>query len=409
MAANPFRRAPSGRLRGADLVRSPLGSPAAPAIANGYFDSIPTPNRVEVSWLEAVVSPPITEIWNGSGDVNGKTPSTGGGTWVVNGSTTNYGSGFASSSGGGSTTTHSATYTNAELAVAVYPGTIGPSGDAPSSLIARATDTSADTCYKVVCSVAGTPRVTLYKVIAGATTELAGVDVDSTGTTVSLRISSSTIQVLLNASVLLATTDAAISGPGYWGFGSSYGESGEDIGNSSVGALTLQAVGVLGTLARVDGTDTLSASATISGASSVDGTLSTTDGADAVSLTGTLAVTSTLSKTDGTDVTGLAGVVASGAVTSTLAVTDGADTLSLAGTLALPGAASEEKPLDGLLSHREFQVFRLLAGGRSVGEIAEQLVLAPNTVSTYRARILEKTGVRNDVELALLAVRQALL
>ena len=82
----------------------------------------------------------------------------------------------------------------------------------------------------------------------------------------------------------------------------------------------------------------------------------------------------------------------------------------LAGALALPGAAAaEEKPLDGLLSHREFQVFRLLAGGRSVGEIAEQLVLAPNTVSTYRARILEKTGVRNDVELALLAVRQALL
>ncbi len=82
----------------------------------------------------------------------------------------------------------------------------------------------------------------------------------------------------------------------------------------------------------------------------------------------------------------------------------------LAGALALPGAAAaEEQPLDGLLSHREYQVFRLLAAGRSVGEIAEQLVLAPNTVSTYRARILEKTGVRNDVELALLAVRQALL
>ena len=40
-----------------------------------------------------------------------------------------------------------------------------------------------------------------------------------------------------------------------------------------------------------------------------------------------------------------------------------------------------------------------------MGEIAEQLVLSPNTVSTYRARILEKTGVRNDVELALYAVR----
>ena len=61
------------------------------------------------------------------------------------------------------------------------------------------------------------------------------------------------------------------------------------------------------------------------------------------------------------------------------------------------------------LSHREYQVFRLLAGGRTVGEIAEQLVLSSNTVSTYRARILEKTGARNDVELALYAVRADLM
>ena len=82
----------------------------------------------------------------------------------------------------------------------------------------------------------------------------------------------------------------------------------------------------------------------------------------------------------------------------------------LAGALGSPPATGlEDKPLDQQLSHREYQVFRLLAAGRSVGEIAEQLQLAPNTVSTYRARILEKTGVRNDVELALLAVRQALL
>ncbi|MBL8328839.1 MAG: response regulator transcription factor [Rubrivivax sp.] len=69
------------------------------------------------------------------------------------------------------------------------------------------------------------------------------------------------------------------------------------------------------------------------------------------------------------------------------------------------GALADEVPLHERLSHREYQVFRLLAEGRSVGEIAEQLVLSPNTVSTYRARILEKTGVRNDVELALYAVR----
>lgn len=64
-----------------------------------------------------------------------------------------------------------------------------------------------------------------------------------------------------------------------------------------------------------------------------------------------------------------------------------------------------EAPLHERLSHREYQVFRLLATGRTVSEIAEQLVLSSNTVSTYRARVLEKTGARNDVELALYAVR----
>lgn len=61
------------------------------------------------------------------------------------------------------------------------------------------------------------------------------------------------------------------------------------------------------------------------------------------------------------------------------------------------------------LSHREYQVLRLIAAGQSVGQIAEQLSLSPNTVSTYRARICEKTGARNDVEIALYAVRQNIL
>lgn len=59
------------------------------------------------------------------------------------------------------------------------------------------------------------------------------------------------------------------------------------------------------------------------------------------------------------------------------------------------------------LSHREHQVFRLLTAGKSVGEIGNQLGLASNTVSTYRLRILEKTGTKNDVELALYAERHA--
>ena len=51
---------------------------------------------------------------------------------------------------------------------------------------------------------------------------------------------------------------------------------------------------------------------------------------------------------------------------------------------------------------------RLIATGQSVAQIAVQLSLSPNTVSTYRARICEKTGTRNDVEIALYAVRQGL-
>lgn len=70
------------------------------------------------------------------------------------------------------------------------------------------------------------------------------------------------------------------------------------------------------------------------------------------------------------------------------------------------GRGGSDAQADELLSHREFQVFERLAQGRSVGEIAKELSLSSNTVSTYRARILDKTGVRNDVELALYAQRR---
>ena len=80
----------------------------------------------------------------------------------------------------------------------------------------------------------------------------------------------------------------------------------------------------------------------------------------------------------------------------------------LASTISAGRGHGPDVPLHERLSHREYQVFRLLASGSSVGEIASQLALSSNTVSTYRARILEKTGARNDVELALYAVRSDL-
>jgi DNA-binding NarL/FixJ family response regulator len=74
---------------------------------------------------------------------------------------------------------------------------------------------------------------------------------------------------------------------------------------------------------------------------------------------------------------------------------------------ALAAAVGGPNALAGpeALSHREHQVYRLLTQGLTVSEIGAQLGLAPNTVSTYRARILEKTGAKNDVELALYAER----
>jgi DNA-binding NarL/FixJ family response regulator len=72
---------------------------------------------------------------------------------------------------------------------------------------------------------------------------------------------------------------------------------------------------------------------------------------------------------------------------------------------ALASVVSQGRTKTGieLLSHREHQVYLLLTQGHTVSEIGAQLNLAPNTVSTYRARILEKTGTKNDVELALYA------
>ena len=72
---------------------------------------------------------------------------------------------------------------------------------------------------------------------------------------------------------------------------------------------------------------------------------------------------------------------------------------------AIGGKAAGKQGAEAL-SHREHQVYRLLILGHSVSHIGAQLKLAANTVSTYRARILEKTGTKNDVELALYAQQQ---
>jgi two-component system, NarL family, invasion response regulator UvrY len=60
------------------------------------------------------------------------------------------------------------------------------------------------------------------------------------------------------------------------------------------------------------------------------------------------------------------------------------------------------------LSDREYQIFRNLATGKSTRAISEELALSVKTVSTYRTRVFEKLGVRNNAELAAYAVRHHL-
>jgi DNA-binding NarL/FixJ family response regulator len=61
------------------------------------------------------------------------------------------------------------------------------------------------------------------------------------------------------------------------------------------------------------------------------------------------------------------------------------------------------------LSHRELEVLKLLAAGESLVRIAEMLHLSPSTVTTYRSRILTKTGTRSNVELTRYALETGIL
>jgi len=70
---------------------------------------------------------------------------------------------------------------------------------------------------------------------------------------------------------------------------------------------------------------------------------------------------------------------------------------------------SADKEPHELLSDREYQTFILIASGKTVTEISELLSLSKPTISTYRARILEKMKLRNNTEIITYAVGQKLI
>ena len=61
------------------------------------------------------------------------------------------------------------------------------------------------------------------------------------------------------------------------------------------------------------------------------------------------------------------------------------------------------------LSNRELEVFKLLASGKTVSDIAKELFVTVNTISTFRARILEKMNFQNNLELIKFAVDNKLI
>jgi DNA-binding NarL/FixJ family response regulator len=82
---------------------------------------------------------------------------------------------------------------------------------------------------------------------------------------------------------------------------------------------------------------------------------------------------------------------------------------SLAEKLAFDIERGTDRPLHEALSHREFEVMRLIASGKSVIEIAALLSLSDKTISTYRSRILVKMNMRTNAELIRYAVKNRLV
>lgn len=82
---------------------------------------------------------------------------------------------------------------------------------------------------------------------------------------------------------------------------------------------------------------------------------------------------------------------------------------AVAELLALNLEAALEKPLHEQLSDREYQVLCLIAVGKSLKEIADDLCVSVSTVNTYRARILEKMQLKNNTELTHYALENRLV
>jgi two-component system invasion response regulator UvrY len=82
---------------------------------------------------------------------------------------------------------------------------------------------------------------------------------------------------------------------------------------------------------------------------------------------------------------------------------------SLAEKLAFELEVGREQAPHEALSDREYQVLCMIASGKTVMEIAQELTLSEKTISTYRSRILEKMNMKNNAELTYYAIKNQLV
>ena len=83
--------------------------------------------------------------------------------------------------------------------------------------------------------------------------------------------------------------------------------------------------------------------------------------------------------------------------------------LHLAEILAADIGRVAKDMLHASLSDREFQVMRLIASGKTIKEISNELVLSIKTISTYRSRILDKMGMKSNAGLTYYAIQNRLI
>jgi DNA-binding NarL/FixJ family response regulator len=82
---------------------------------------------------------------------------------------------------------------------------------------------------------------------------------------------------------------------------------------------------------------------------------------------------------------------------------------TLAEQLAIDLQSGTDRPPHEKLSDREFEILCLIASGKTVGEIADMVSLSDKTISTYRARVLEKMNMKTNAELTHYAISNKLV